>query len=1349
MKLSRLAIVLALLVPVAISHAAYQVPDYPQDQGALRSIAAHFPKSASLGKTVKVPFEVTVSKQLRENRKIWLYLLKDGQVYDARAIDPKPAATSWQPGKTIKLGPYPVLIPKDIAPGAYTFNVGVYKEKPMGTGTISITGGPRKQRPKVITTGCFSDKYGTPHYWHINKAHTLIWDGQPFMPAGGMFIYDRDWNLVKAQLDLLKKYGVKNIYLHLGVNQPYVWKDYSDDDYRFFQQTIDYLDDNGFTYGIEFQALEAKGPGYNYPGSGISVDAKDSGVVRAETKEPKSAVFIVCDKPTGKIVQTGTARVVDGKFVEADVKVNGPGDYRVAFAADRAGPDGYVMYYWDDKYETYVKKVRSHYSKVKLGPGFRFLADPLWNEMNNSHDFVPSAPAFAEQFTRWLEDRYGTIEKLNKAWGPVDVKWATFGAAGSTIPIDRMDDRITGKLMQYCYSRTDKRFYSMEACRSQFNYDLREFIGKSLLYYCNDIADVFKGMNNVPVIYKCFTDIDWWHIPDSWTASGHDGLGMESYGNGEPMLLFMAIHAYGECEQATKTTWLIVTETGEGNHQDASPPRNKLMGYTDRLRTMYANYNALLSAGAKGVYQFNMIGGRGVQDPWTDNLSRDPRQLEWLATYDRILANAANLVDYKPEVYYRFPGHFRPCSMELWSDPCNDFANMGGWWWREPVERAQNDIWIVPSFSLRPDTPMFIVNLENMPASQRFAAELSSAINQGKRVTMIGFRKDLGMIPRVDKYYTPRFSVNERGRKVQILTPTSTSRILGKTSKGEVWNLIDSNVQINSEEVFGQHGYQPEDLAFGPEKPIDPYNGVFNDLLGVTVLDLGPDLTGFTYRDNGAPVTVISARQGEVSVSLPAAQGIECRYPSGDPAGKTEGNSVKVSLAAADKTLIKAKYDWGPDGILIDSLNTTETVIARGLDGNTAWIDEAAQSALAAAQARNAELPKELRDKIGPIPDRQGSVNGFVKALDLSEDNFYSSQTPYIWIEGENPVSHNFNYSAFGGVPTLSGNAFLGLETAVQPPADTGWYATYSFDAPEAGAYQLWLRENYLSYSSPSSYRIDNDLWVSAPNTFVPQDTEVVALYNAVEDSRQIYAWYHYGVLALTTGKHTITLRVTEPRPYGTVLSMANDRPYAKQIDCILLTQRGFVPKGKDKPRYLLDNVEKPMVNLLPNPSVEFDSNRDEKCDGWTPSQADGLEWTKPGWGNVKLEGLYDINLNMKEAYSEMRALRIAGGQEERVWSSDKVALGASKSLLAGGFMRLGDAKADAFFRIQWLNAAGQTIKNDMIQPTRRSTEWQEVRATLTPPEGAQWAVQQCVCPAGSKGTAWFDDMFFAAAGER
>ena len=1340
-----------LVTAVGGVFAAFEPASYPQYQGALVSIAARMPESARVGDKALLSVEVTLRKRIDGHRSLYLYLIRGGAAYHVEVIRPKGSRSAWEPGGKIKLGPYSIAIPKDLAPGDYSFRVGMYGEKTVAEGRLRITGARLNARPLIITTGCFTDKYGTPHYWHINKAHTLVWDGEPFIPAGGMFIYDRDWNLVKAQLDLLKKYGVKNIYLHLGVNQPYVWKDYSDDDYRFFQQTIDYLDENGFTYGIEFQALEAKGHGYGYPGGGPGVDhIKTSGTVRAETKEPRSGVFVVVDNSTGKLVQTGEARVVDGKFLEADVVVPKEGDYRALFAADRAGPDGFVMYYWDEKYQNYVKKVRDHYSKVKLGPGFRFLADPLWNEMNTSHDLIPSAPAFAEQFAAWLKSRYGTIGKLNEAWGPVEGKWPDFEAAGTTISIERVDDKTSGKLMQYCYSRGAKRFFAMEACASQFNYDVREFIGRSLLYYCNDIANVFKQMNDVPVIYKCFTDVDWWHINDTGLASGHDGLGMESYGNGEPMLLFMAVHAYGECEQAAKTTWIIVTETGEGNHQDASLSRNKSIGYTDRLRTMYANYNALISGGAKGIYQFNMIGGRGMQDPWSDNLSRDPRQLEWLATYDRILANAPKLADYRPPLYFRYPAHFQPCSMELYSEPCGDFYNVGGWWWREPIERSVNNIWIVPSFSLAPDAPMFIVSLEKMPATARFARELTHAIEIGKRISLIGFRKDLCAIPAVDRYYTGRFAVNERGRQFQVLEPSRTSRILNKTAKGEVWNLIDGSLQINSEEVFGKHGYAPDGLVAGSEKAIDPYNGVFSELLGVTLLDLGPNLVGFTYKEGGVPVTVISARK-KTAVDIQTQDGTECFYADGRPTGTPSPSHIKVDLEPADKTLVRAKHESGPEGIMIDSMSCTETVIVRNLDGRTAWLPSVIGEVDAESDANVARLPETERDALRKrLFDLRGrsdwSTKRYVDAVRKVEEEFYSSRTPYTWIEGEKPISHNFNYASLGGISTLSGNGYLGLETAVEPPGNTGWYATYRFDVPKGGVYQLWLRENYLSFSSPSSYRVDSGAWVDAPNTFVPRDIEVSALYNAVEDERQIFAWYHYGQVELSAGWHTITFRVDKPRPKGTVLTMADDRPYAKLIDCLLLTQRGFVPDGKNRPHYLLDRIEKPMVNLLPNSSVEFDSDKNEKCDGWTPSEEKGLEWTKPGWGNVKLEGLFDINCGMKDAYAEMRALKIAAGERERFWSSERIELRRVESFEAGGWVRTSNADARAFIRVQWLDADGKAVGADTLRPTGQTVEWREISGRVTRPAEAVYAVFECVSEPGSGGTAWFDDLVLATA---
>jgi len=1358
----------SLILTMGSSLDAYEPPDYPQDPGLLRSISAQVPESAYIGHSFDATFEIVVNKAPKEKRKLWFYLQKNDLVYHVETIDL--GDTKWLPSKKIDLGPYQIKIPGDIPSGEYEWKAGLYREKITANGRIVISPAPQLSRTNskeatIITTGCFIDKYGTPHYWHINKAHTLIWDGEQFIPAGGMFIYDRDWNLVKAQLDLLKRYGVKNIYLHLGVNQPYVWKDYSDDDYRFFQQTIDYLDANGFTYGIEFQALEAKGFGYSYP-SGIVVDSvKSSGIVRVEAKEPRSGIYLVLDNKSGKPVDSGEAHVVDGKYLEAYVSVPKDADYRLVFQADRAGPDNFVMYYWDEKYQNYVEKVREHYSKVKLGPGFRFVVDPLWNEMNTSHDFIPSATAFAEEFAEWLEKRYGTVQKLNDAWKAIDGEWPTFTAAGSTISVERFEDKNTGKLIQYAYSRSAKRFYTMDACSSQFNYDVREFIGRSLLRYCNHIADVFKSMNNVPVIYKCFSDVDWWHINDTGLASGHDGLGMESYGTGEPMLLSMAIHAFGECEQAHKTTWLIVTETGEGNHQDVCLSRNKPIGYSDRLGTMYANFNALISAGAKGIYQYNMIGGRVIQEPWSDNISRDPRQLEWLATYDRILANASKLVDYKPTVYYRFPAHFHPCSMELWSEPCNEFANVGGWWWREPVERAQNNIWILPSFSFWPETPMFIVNIQDKPASERFANEINNAIEAGKRITVIGFRKDLGTIPAIDKYYTDRFAENERGRRFQILKPTPTSRVLNRTWNGLVWNLIDGNLQINSEEVFGQHGYQPQDLVFGPERPIDPYQGVFTELLGVRLLDAIPGISWISYNDGGVPTTVISVNKGEAEFTLPWRNDATYTYSNGSPAGERTSNGIQIRLKSIDRSLVKANYDWAPEGIMIDSLNAVDTVIVRGLDPNEAVPNLNNRPTFVEPWERAKLVPDKEREELEQALAWATSGNKstplrLAAALKRAEDLFYSLKTPYVWLEAENAKSHNWNYSMLGGLTALSGNAFLGLETAVKPPRETGWYAAYEFYTTKEGVYHLWVRESYLSFCSPCWIQIDSGNPVRVPNTLVPRDIQVVSHYNAVEDTRQIFAWYHYGSVHLSPGKHTITIKVDEPRPRGTILTMAENRPYAKLVDCMVLTQREFIPNGKQAPYYLIGNPVTPdtktenrlprlslhgaLTNLLKNPSLEFDSDGDGKCDGWTPSDDKNCLWTKPEWQNIKIEGLFDINCGMRDCYAMLRGLKIIGGETERSWSSERIRTGPGEEFLAAGWLRLSDPATDAFLRVRWMNAQGNVLQTDVLKPTKHFSEWQEVQARIKRPKWASGAVFECVTAAGSKGTAWFDDLVLA-----
>lgn len=492
---------------------------------------------------------------------------------------------------------------------------------------------------------------------------------------------------------------------------------------------------------------------------------------------------------------------------------------------------------------------------------------------------------------------------------------------------------------------------------------------------------------------------------------------------------------------------------------------------------------------------------------------------------------------------------------------------------------------------------------------------------------------------------------------------------------------------------------------------------------------------------------MISTRGKNTVLDIQAGSGVRAVYPDGSEAGERSESGLKVHLAPVDRKLVPARFDWGPEGIMIDSTGATDSVIIEGLCGRSAWIPSALQAVEAEADAIAAGLPEEAGRALSMEFARTRvrsdiTTQGYIAGINKANEEFFSRATPYIWVEGEDAVSHNYNYSRLGAIPSMSGTAFLGLETAVEPPADTGWYASYEFEAPEGGVYQLWMRENYLSFSSPCSYRIDDGEWAHATNMLVPHDIRVVTHYNAVEDSRQVFAWYHYGGVRVPAGRHTLTIRVDKPRPRGTVLTMADDRPYAKLIDCILLTRRHFKPDGIRRPRYLIDEVRRPMVNLLANPSMEFDGDGDGRCDGWTPSHDSGMEWTKPGWGNIRVEGLFDINLHLRDSYAQLRSLRIEPGPEERVWSGDAVELGAAEVFLASAWVRA--TGLAAYVRVRWLDAGGKVLRQDALPNTGDGVDWHEVSRELTRPAGAVSAVFECVLEPGASGPARFDDAVFA-----
>ncbi|GMU22043.1 MAG: hypothetical protein AMXMBFR13_21310 [Phycisphaerae bacterium] len=1402
-----------LLSSAAGARGEYVPPTYPQTPPAVSAVGIQIQSDARAGSPIRLAYRITPTARIESPRRLFAHFIRDGRVLhvavfpeDGQALPTKQLDSSGM----VELGPFETTLPADLPAGEYTVLGGMYLEPATGQTPVTLSTAPevagaaagsesnasatnaghRAAPAIIINTGTFIDKAGVPHRWHVNKAHTLYWDGQPFLPVGGMLIPDEKFETFKAQIDLLVKNNVRDVYFNVGnsIHMPHTWETKSDEKLRYFQQCIDYMDEAGVRYGMEFSGLQAKGYAYELMGGKeirFRVDQHqaeprmeranddewiEKGVFHAAYRRLRDGYYLIEDASTGSVVSSGSVEVVRDERKTREGKDRSPeeqlarvklpalpaGEYRLMLTVAQFR-DGWNMnmHYWSDETAKYYQAIRDLYGKIRMGPGFRFVVDAFWNENNFNHGLVPAEDSFRTAYGKWLKARYGAIEKLHAAWALDDEGAAVvsdFTAAGHCVPLRGIREKTGDEAWDYLINTRSGKLVRARQAVSQHRYDLVENVGRQVRDFHVEIADLIKGIFDVPVTFKFFSGVDFWHINDTGLPGGHDGVGMETYGVAEPMLTFMAIPALSSCRQSTKTMWLVVTEVGEGNHQDQAIARNKLFGCTSRLGTMYSSYASLLSGGAKGIYHYYMVPSPGADRFWDDSTLRDPRQLEWMGTFARMVENAPDLVDYVPTVYYRFPGLLQPNSGLLYSDPYRDFYNTDCLWWVDPAGKLPNGAWLLPTFTLRVPTDMMFINLENTPASLRHADEVSAFLKQDRRVTWLGYRKDLGTIPAIDRYYTREWSTDEDGVEFQVLKPPPDARIIGRNQAGQVWNFITGRLQIISKNAENKTGWRPQRVVLDNQSHRFDYWTFMRDRLGTEPLRLSPDLEGFTFLDHDQRVTVIGleprldevVRIGEqlpawgvdatgnpidpppmadraVSFHLP--KNSTAMYAGGESIPVPTNGELTVALRPDELALINSegKIPWAREGLVFNTLNSRAAVIIRS----------------------PADAPPA-------VPMEQYPANTFAFAPSGE------SSPGSIVVEAERPVESNFNLDVFSGLAGLSGDGLLGLASQMPPPAPDGYTATYTFDVPSGGTYALRVREGYLAMASPGRWRVDEGPWRIASNAYVPEDIRIVAQYNALEDERMIFAWYDYGQVELSAGTHRLTYSVIEKRPGGVDIGLQNSTPYGKLLDCFM-----FVPvDGKNA-------AHPPKLNLVFNPSMEQDTGG-WTAEEWTPDRWKWFElrdeqgwnrdfwWTKKvgGEGRIFIDKFMDLGgMTVRQSYAGVRALRIRAGEQPRRFSSRPMAVAPGEQIAFGGCIRAETLHAEADLRLRFLDRHGREVSTVSTEPIQGDTHWQHVHHNLVevPPAAVQ-AILDCHLSGGKTNltrfgrnwhdTAWFDELY-------
>lgn len=838
-------------------------------------------------------------------------------------------------GETINTS---LVMPSGMPAGEYEAELGFYNVNGTKTiGNINIIS-DTKNTYKPLSHGIYkSQKTGRHHFWYINQAGAAIWDGEPFIPMGGMYCPNillgysftdlasnvANWNEDKREIDVIVNNGIKDLYLNASVIGSPTW---------VWEYVLDYLDERGIRYGIQANG----GNGYTEQDSfyifsnaskiGTSVTTSqacektvtlDAQLSTIGGSEPNYAIYTVVNS-SGNAISAGRAEMTQnkstGKYAfSAKVNLPSAGTYSVYFTPNVNRSAG-VVNFW--KYgETMLNHAKKFASKVAIGDGVRDIIDHATNESgyyNYNANVRPYDDAYNELYRKWLQDKYGTIGKLRTAWTNDQI--LDFAQASRVVPVYTSGTDSTSDYTIFGYDEKNEAFFEFNGRTTQMWLDFIEFRDYAAAEFYNDLADAYKTKLDVPVAIKSV----YFHqesFKNSRLSGGIDGLGSESYAVGESVGQKHMV-AYGLTQQFAKTGWSIVTETNtEENitkkHQEAfgaNPSYNEdgsikivdasKVGYGTKAR-MHENFDQLFDSGAKGIYDFVLSArhSQPIQEVYTyvyfkDHFgSYDLDHFAWLNEYKEKVDNNADTI-----------ANTKIDKNVIYFTPAAAYTNGGGpnrfnaahiadhkyltYSYKQTINNKDYAVLLTDDPTV--EAEFIAANFERGPVSNKQGVEFGNMLDtmEGDKVAIyLGMRYDLGTVPQVDKYFTNEFTYNSAGVKVQVLNPGATGEVIYKTAAGKPWAIRDKNLWIIAAE---------DCIKNGRLKYIDDI-GIFMDDDGMVMQDFG--------FENESGALIDSIEKGNKTLTVRIKNNTDTETDAVMYAASYDGDGNLLSVSKKTRTL--------------------------------------------------------------------------------------------------------------------------------------------------------------------------------------------------------------------------------------------------------------------------------------------------------------------------------------------------------------------------------------------------------------------------------------------------------------
>jgi len=629
----------------------------------------------------------------------------------------------------------------------------------------------------------YLDYRGRSHSWTVNDAGALIWNGKPYIPAGCVFSprflteynpsrpLDNEalWLVCRRSLSLLKGSDIGQVLVRAA-------RPLTDVPPPALQRLLTELDSEGMTYGIDLtDGPRALLEGYwvnrildfgALPGAGafnfrISQPAADLG----------GHLWLAQDDQGGVSAGRSTVQGAGRGAGQAAVTLEARGPVQLSLSPWILAPFPGGMDYWAaaDEYPT---RLRDYLSRLRLGPGLRFFLDPLGPGCGLAGPpVVPSSEVYRTAFARWLAARYQDAGTLCQQWAFEQEGPASFAEAAGLVPLRVLGER------GYLYSPTAARLYAVQARHSTFWFDWLAFRDETVGAYLRGIAADLRSKANVPVVLRYAYTARRFYV-DWGDGQQPDGLAMALNTPEDLAGRVEGAAAAGLSAAAARPMWVLAIS--DGTMPGPFPATQALVA-------------SLASAGAKGW--FFQVPATGRRWPEYGDLARTGAGLEAVAP-PRAGAGE-QLARVRPQFGFWYPA--TPADLRAW-DPEPGLIGLDGGW-GDGMAILKNGRWLVPAFKPPPVEALSITSVSGPPASECYCLPLEQMVRSAARLTFIGQRTDLGVIPSLDRFFSPLPSGALGAAPQALVAPTAGTpqpEVLGSTPTGQVWHLRQGPLEIIS-----------------------------------------------------------------------------------------------------------------------------------------------------------------------------------------------------------------------------------------------------------------------------------------------------------------------------------------------------------------------------------------------------------------------------------------------------------------------------------------------------------------------------------------------------------------------